>query len=190
MTEIAPRISGARLGVTHREDQHAAVVAENEITTLAFRRVDNDRRLHVRFRNLGLKATGAQRRAACCDEQHQGIGHNGKGVSAPRRARGKRSRSGCAFMHVAGGYRAFRDPLAVFQNVKHERAVRFVRVGRSDARLRGRTDTVTADVLALQLNFDFIAFLVKKTEECPCGDIPHRVKKKHLTLRLRALQRR
>jgi hypothetical protein len=84
MKEIALRNSGARLGVTQREDQHAAVLAENEITRLALRRVDNDRRMHGRVMNLGLKAAGAQRRAACCDEQHQEIGHNGKGVSTPR----------------------------------------------------------------------------------------------------------
>lgn len=38
-------------------------------------------------------------------------------------------------MQVASGHRVFRDPPAVFQNVMHERAVQFVRVGRSDARM-------------------------------------------------------
>lgn len=88
MKKIALSKSGTRFGVTHREDQHAAVLAENEITRFALWRLDNDHWTHGRLVNLGLNAAGAQRRAACCDEQHQEIGHNGKDVSAPRRARG------------------------------------------------------------------------------------------------------
>lgn len=87
MRKIALSSSGARLGVTQREDQHTAVLAENEIARLALRHVDNDRRMHGRLMSLGLNAAGAQRRAACCNEQHQKIRHIGKVVSAPEGAR-------------------------------------------------------------------------------------------------------
>ncbi|XUW93677.1 hypothetical protein OH764_36635 (plasmid) [Burkholderia sp. M6-3] len=59
------------------KNQHATIVAKNEVARLTSRLLDVNRRYVPRRLRLGLRlnSAGTQRRTACCEKQHHQVGH-------------------------------------------------------------------------------------------------------------------